>query len=170
MAMAKETTPGEFGLGEVQVTIEVVPRPVHRGRTNLFAGRSVRALVTVAGLAGAVAIGALIVDSSGRGLVPGPGRSPEIASRQPVTTAGTGTRFGIHSHCLRQAIVSRDGTFARVDFDRATACGTAGNHVTLILRRVGGAWVAAFDATGLRCPSSALPQRVLAGLHLCGKR
>ena len=168
--MAKETTSGEFGHGDVHVTIELVPQPVHRGRTKLVAGRWVRALVAVVGLAGTVAIGALIVDSSGSGLVPGTGRSPEIASRQPVTAAGIGTRFGIQSHCVRQAIVSRDGTFARVDFDRATACGTAGNHVTLILRRVGGAWVAAFDATGLRCPSKALPQRVLAGLRLCGER
>jgi hypothetical protein len=182
--MAKKTTSGEFGLGEVHVTIEVVPQPGQRGGGKRFAGRWVRALVAVAALAGAVAIDALIVDSSGSGLVPGPlivdssgsrllpgaGRSPEIASRRPVTVAGTGTRFGIHSHCVRQAIVSPDRTFARVDFDRATACGAAGTHVTLILRRVGGAWVAAFDATGWRCPSTALPQRVLAELRLCGER
>lgn len=168
--MARKTTSAEFGLGEVHVTIEVVPQPVLGRRAKLFAGRWVRALVAVAGLAGGVAAGMLLVDSSGSDLGRGAGRSLEIASRQPVNAAGIVTRFGVHSHCVRQAIVSGDGTFARVDFDRSTACGTAGNHVTLILRRVGGAWVAAFDASGWRCPSTALPQRVLAGLRLCGGR
>lgn len=168
--MAKETTSCDLGLGEVHVTIEVVPQPVHSRLTKLFAGRRVRALVAVAGLAAGVAVGLIIVDSSDGGLSRGSGRSPKIPFRQPVNAEGIATRFGVLSHCVRQAIVSRDGTFARVDFDRATACGTAGNHVTLILRRVRGAWVAEFDATSWSCPSKQLPQRVLAGLHLCGER
>jgi hypothetical protein len=165
--MTKETTPGELELGEVQVTIEVVREPVHYALAKLFAGRWVRALVAVAGLAAGVAVGVMIIDSPGSGLSRGAGRSHQLPSGQPVNAEAVAAPFGIRSHCVRQAIVSRDGTFARVDFDRATACGTAGNHVTLILRRVRGAWVAEFDATGWSCPSKALPQQVLAELQLC---
>jgi hypothetical protein len=168
--MTKETTPGELGAGEVHVTIEIVRVPVQRGFTKPFAGRWGRALVVVAGLAVGVAVGVMIVGSSGGGSSRAAGRSPAISSGQPVNAEAVATRFGIRSHCVRQAIVSPDGTFARVDFERATACGTAGNHVTLILHRVRAAWVPEFDATGWRCPSTALPQRLLAELQLCGER
>ena len=66
--MTKETTPGELQLGEVQVTIEVVRGPVHSGLANVFAGRWVRALVAVAGLAAGVVVGVMIVNSPGSGL------------------------------------------------------------------------------------------------------
>jgi hypothetical protein len=155
----------DTGDADVEVTIEVVrDRP---GLAELLAGRRIWAAIAVA-----VALGALVLlgltSSTG-----GPSTRARLATEVPTATAvhehGAAERFGIRSHCVRQAIVSPDGTFARVDYDQGTGCGTANNHVTLILRRVRGSWVPRFAALLWRCPSNVLPRRVQAELHLCAR-
>jgi hypothetical protein len=145
----------------VEITVEVIPR----SRRAHPALRRSRSTLLVAGLVLVAAL-ALLVAQQGH-------RTSRVARASALTlraahTGGVAARYGIRSHCVRRAIISRDGRFARVDFDRSAMCGAAGNHVTLILHRAHHAWVAVFDATGWRCPAAALPRHVLRQLRLCG--
>jgi hypothetical protein len=158
------------GLSDVEITIEVEPG---RGRTRLAQAltrsRSRLALVLV-GVSSAGVAGVIL--SGGSGTIPHPTRvvlaAPTVEATPSADQIGTIRPFGIRAHCVRRTIVSPNGEYARVDFERATTCGTAGNHVTLILHRVRGVWVAEFDATGWRCRSGLVPGRILAQLNLCG--
>jgi hypothetical protein len=169
--MAEEKThDGGLGLAEVDVTIEVVPGPAQPILRKPLAGTWVRVGFAFVGLVAAVAAGVIIAASPGTGPSRAAGHAPGIPVPQSAGLGGVVTRFGVRSHCVRRAVVSPDGTYALVDFERATACGTAGNHVTIILRRERGAWVPKFDATGWRCPRNLLPPPVLAELQLCHER
>jgi hypothetical protein len=78
------------------------------------------------------ATAAIILAARGSGPIAVAGEASRIASARTLAPAAP---FGIRSHCVRRVIVARDGVYARVDFDRSTVCGAAGNHVTLIMRR-----------------------------------
>jgi hypothetical protein len=167
--MAKDVSRGDLGVGDVQVTIVVTPGPVHAKVATLSARRSARVGLVVVVLA-AVAAGGLIIASASSGPARVERRTSTPSSPQSPSQEGVAAQFAVQSHCMRRALFSRDGTFARVDFDRSPVCGAAGNHVTLIFRRVRRAWIAEFDATGGMCPANALPPAVLAELHLCPAR
>jgi hypothetical protein len=158
----------DTGDANVEVTIEVVRD--RRGLAESLAGRRIWAAVAAGAVAVALGALSLLVLTSSTG---GPSTRARLATEVPAATTvherGAAARFGIRSHCVRQAIVSPDGTFARVDYDQGTGCGTANNHVTLILRRVRGSWVPRFAAFLWRCPSNVLPRRVQAELHLCAR-
>lgn len=166
--MAKEETyDGGPELGEVHVTIEVVRGPGHPALTKLLAATWVRVGLAFLGLVAAVAAGTMIVAGPGTPPSRAAGRSPGLQSPQLADPDAVATPFGIRVHCLRLTVVSPGGKYARVDFERATPCGTYGNYVTLILHRVHGTWVREFEATGWRCPTTWLPPSVLAGLRIC---
>ncbi|HEY6399506.1 MAG TPA: hypothetical protein VIX82_18830 [Solirubrobacteraceae bacterium] len=125
--------------------------------------RWVRTLVAVVGLVAAAAAGAIALGSRGRdrGL---------SATRSSATVAGADrdvALFGLRVDCPRLAIVSPDGEYARADYEMTTPCGSYGNHVTLVLHRVRGAWVQAFVRIGWSCPTRGLPARIAIELQLC---
>jgi hypothetical protein len=157
-------TPDGTDLGPVRATIVVTAERDHR---RSFPGCStargeVRALLAVVGLLAAIAAAAIAMWSTG------PRRSPAARSGTAVaSTDPEATVFGFRVDCPRLAIVSPDGKYARADYDMTTPCGSFGNYVTLILRRVRRSWVPQLVGTGWRCPSSALPARVLIELRLC---
>jgi hypothetical protein len=160
-----ETDDGRSGLGEVHVTILVTRQPRRYSFRSLLAGTRVRVGLALVGLLAAGTAGTLIVASQHPGRSQAAGRSPQIQS--PQLAAAVTTRFGIEFHCLRLTVVSPDHTYARVDFDPATPCGTYGNYVTIILHRVHGAWLREFETTGWTCPTSLLPPAVPPALQLC---
>jgi hypothetical protein len=158
------------GLSDVEITIEVATRPGRSPLLSALARTRPGLALALAGLA--IAVVAALILSGGSGTVTHPtsvvSDGPPIGSNTPTDQIGTIRPLGIRAHCVRRTIVSRNGMYARVDFERATFCGTAGNHVTLVLHRVRGVWVAAFDATGWRCRAHTVPARILAQLDLCG--
>jgi hypothetical protein len=156
--MAKEEIPEDgSGLGEVQITVVVVPGRIRAALTNFRGGARVRAGLVFGGLIVAVAAGAVIAISSSGGRAGRPPGSEALA-----------TQFGLRSNCARVVVVSPDGAYARIDLDRAGPCGTFGNQVALILRRLHGVWVREFEASGWTCPMRRLPQPVAIELQLCG--
>lgn len=154
--MAGESPDDGSELGEVQITIVVVPGRV-RATLNRLAGRARgRAGIVCGGLIVAVAAGAVIAFSSSGGR----------ASRS-LDSAALATQFGPRMNCARLTVVSPDGAYARIDLDRAGPCGMFGDQETLILHRVRGAWMREFEASSWTCPMSRLPQPVAIELRLC---
>jgi hypothetical protein len=76
-------------------------------------------------------------------------------------------RFGIRLPCARLTMISADGNYARVDFDRFRPCGTYGNYGTIVLRRVHRHWIREFEASGQTCRMSLVAPLVLVELKLC---
>jgi hypothetical protein len=153
----KETPDDGLWLGEVQITVVVVPGRVRAKLTKLLAGARLRAGLACIGLTAAVAAGAIIAVSSSSGRAGRPPDSDALA-----------TQFGLRSNCARLTVASPDGAYARIDLDRAGPCGMFGNQVTLILHRLHGVWVREFEASSWTCPTSRLPHHVAIELHLCG--
>jgi hypothetical protein len=176
LGVADERTSHNPGDADVEVTIEVVRHGAGLAErvAGTFAGRPIRAAIVWGAVAAVLAVVAgvavTIVTSSGSRPRTPTRFTAEVPPAPTVPVHGAAARFGIRSHCVRQAIVSPDGTFARVDYDQGVGCGTANNHVTLILRRVRGSWVPRFAAFLWRCPSNVLPRRVQTELHLCGSQ
>lgn len=162
--MAKDGAPDDgSGPRDVQITIVVVPGRVRATLTRLLAGVRVRAALATVGLVAAVATGTTIAVLLGAGSV---GR--RVNNDSPLANSGAAVaRFGLRLNCPRVTVVSPDGAYARIDFEPTASCGTFGNHVTLILHRVQGAWVREFEASGWTCPISELPQAVVVELQLC---
>ncbi|MBV8941275.1 MAG: hypothetical protein JO240_06060 [Solirubrobacterales bacterium] len=155
--MAEEETPDdECRLGDVQITIVVVPGWIRARLTKFTAGARVRAGLASFGLIAAVAAGAVIAVSSSTGR----------AGRR-VESGTLATRFAPRSNCARLTVVSTDGAYARIDLDRAGPCGTFGNQATLILHRLHGVWLREFEASSWTCPMRRLPQPVAIELRLC---
>ncbi len=152
--MPDETAP-EHGadIGSVRVTIATASGP---GRPP--PARRVRMPV----LAMIVMVGALAVAAV---VAPGGGRREQARNvARPVPSAGA---FGLGVACPRLVVfASRDG-FARVDVDRFRPCGTYGNYVTIVFRRVGGTWIRALEMSAWTCRSRPLPRPVLTELGLC---
>lgn len=166
--MAEHDGPsGGAELGEARVTVVVLPSADRAPLSKLLGGRGVRVALAFAALIAVSAAGAIIVAARGTRTLRAAGRSTGIESLQFGDADAVATRFGIRVRCPRLAIVSPDGTYARVDFDHDVPCGTFGNYSTIILRRVRGVWVREFEATGLRCPRNWLAPSVLAELELC---
>jgi hypothetical protein len=155
--MAKEEAPDDgSGLGEVQITIDVVPGRVRAALSKFLGGARVRVGLVCGGLIAAGAAGAIIAVSSSSGRV---GR--------PLASDALATQFGLRSNCAHLAVVSPDGAYARIDLDRAGPCGMFGDQVTLILHRSHSVWVREFEASGWTCPMRRLPQLVAIALRLC---
>lgn len=155
--MATEKIPeDESTLGEIQITIVVVPGRIRAMVTRFLASARVRAGLATVGVVIAVAAGAIIAVSwsSGRG-------------RRPVQSNALATQFGLRSNCSRLTVVSPNGAYARIDLDRSGPCGMFGNQVTLILHRRHGVWLREFEAASWTCPLSRLPQPVAIELRLC---
>jgi hypothetical protein len=156
--MAKEETSDDgSGLGEVQITVVVVPGRVQSTLAKLRVGARVRAGLASVGVLAAITAGAIIVVSSSSG----------HASRAPDSDAMS-TQLRLGSNCSRLRVGSPDGTYARVELDRAGPCGTFGSHATLILRRLHGVSLREFETSSWACPTARLPHRVAITLHLCG--
>ena len=156
--MAEEEIPDhESELGEVQITVVVVPGRLRATLARLFGVRRVRAgfvcgglVLTAAAMAGIIAVSL----SSGRA---GRALGPDALARQ----------FAPRSNCSRRTVISPNGAYARVDLDHAGPCGTFGNQVTLVLHRSQGAWAREFEASRWTCPIRRLPQPVTIELQLC---
>lgn len=155
--MAKKETPDDgSGLGEVQITIVVVPGRIRAALTKFLGSTRVRAGLVAGGLIVAVAAGAIIAFS------PNSGRAG-----RPLASEALATQFGLRLNCSRRTVVSPDGAYARIDLDHAGPCGTFGNQVTLVLHRLHGVWVREFEASRWTCPVKPLPQLVAIELQLC---
>jgi hypothetical protein len=155
--MAKEEIPDEgSGLGEVQITIVVVPGRVRATLTKFLAGARVRAGLVSGGVIVAVAAVVIIAVSSSSG-----------RAGRPLGPDALATQFGLRLNCSRRTVVSPDGAYARIDLDHAGPCGTFGNQVTLVLHRLHGVWVREFEASRWTCPVRRLPQPVAIELQLC---
>ncbi len=129
--MAKEETAHDAsGLGEVQITIVVVPGRVRATLGKLREDARVGAGLASVGVLAAIAAGAIIaVSSSGR------------RAGQPLKSGALATQNGLGSSCAHRTVFSPDGASARVKLNRASPCGMDGREVTLIMRRVRGVWV-----------------------------
>jgi hypothetical protein len=163
--MAKEQSPDDgSGLGEVHVTIMVVPGRVRATLTRLLPRARVRAGLVSAGLVAAVVAGAILVAGTG-----GEPRSSVTYSPWPTDSNRLATQFGLRLNCARFTVFSPDGAYARIDFDHAGPCARLGNHVMLILHRVHGMWMRELEASSWTCPMSRLPQPVASELGVCGR-
>ncbi len=155
--MPNETAP-EHGadIGSVRVTIGTVsgrarPRPTRRVGVPAIAMIAMVVAVAVA------TVGA-----------PGGGRRVQApAVSRPMQSAATPSTFGLGIACPRLVVFAPGGGFARVDVDRFSPCGTYGNYVTIVLRRVRGSWVRALEMSAWTCRSHPLPRQVLGELGLC---
>ena len=156
--MAEEEIPDhESGLGEVQITVVVVPGRLRVTLAKFLGVGRVRAGFVFGGLllAGAAAAAIIAVSlSSGRAGQP---LGPDVLAGQ----------FAPRLNCSRRTVISPDGAYARVDLDHAGPCGTFGNQVTLVLHRSQGAWAREFEASRWTCPIRRLPQPLTIELQLC---
>jgi hypothetical protein len=163
--MAKDQSPDDgSGLGEVHITVVVVPGRVRATLTGLLAGARVRAGLVSAGLVAAVVAGTILVASTGRDP-----RSSVTYSPWPTDSNRLATQFGLRLNCARITVFSPDGAYARIDLDHTGPCATFGNRVTLILHRVHGIWMRELEASRWKCPMSRLPQPVASELGVCGR-
>jgi hypothetical protein len=129
--MAKEETADDgSGLGDVQITIVVVPGRVRVTLGKLRAGGRVGAGLASVGLVAAIAAGAITAVSS-----------TSRAAGQPLKSRALAAQNGLGSSCAHRPVFSPDGASARVKLKRVSPCGTDGREVTLIMRRVRGVWV-----------------------------
>jgi hypothetical protein len=160
--MAKKRIPeGGSGPEEVLVTVLVEAGRVAAMRTKLLAGARVRAGLASVGVIAAVLAGTFVVASSSTGRAP---RSSGAYSPWPTDSGRLATQ-----NCARLTVFSPDGTYARIDLDRASPCGTFSKQVTLILHRVDGVWMRELEASSWTCPMSQLPRPVATELGLCGR-
>jgi hypothetical protein len=106
----------------------------------------------------ALAVAAVLASGGGR-------RVHAAAAARPVQSSVVPGAAGLGLACPR-VVVFAPG-FARVDVDRFSPCGTYGNYVTIVLRRVRGSWVRAFEMSAWTCLSHPLPRLVLTELGLC---
>lgn len=152
--MPNETAP-EHGaeIGSVRVTIATASGP---GRPPPTRRMGVPVLAMLAMVA-ALAVAAVVSPGGGRRV-----QAREVA--RAVQSAGA-VGFGLR--CPRLVVFAPGGGFARVDVDRFSPCGTYGNYVTIVLRRVRGAWVRALEMSAWTCRSHPLPRAVLTELGLC---
>jgi hypothetical protein len=155
--MAEEEIPDhESGLGEVQITVVVVPGRLRATLAKFLGVGRVRAGFVFGGLVLAAAVAAVIAVSLSSGRAGRP-LGPDALARQ----------FAPRLSCSRRTVTSPDGAYARVDFDHAGPCRTIGNQVTLVLHRSQGAWAREFEASRWTCPIRRLPQPVTIELQLC---
>jgi hypothetical protein len=165
--MAKKgASQDESGPEEVRVTIVVEPGRVRGALTKLRAGKPVRIGLASVGLIAAAVAGAIIFGSSSTGAGT---RASATHSPRPTGSGALATQFGLRLKCSRLTVVLPDGAYARLDLDHSGPCGTFGNQVTLVLHRVDGTWVRAFEASSWTCPMRQLPRLVTTELRLCGR-
>jgi hypothetical protein len=172
MPMAQHRTPDREGsladrLSEVQVTIVTGRRGGLRARiADVRVVASVRAIVGLMAVVAVVGVAAIVV-SSMLGERAGSPRRASLAQSRRAGPAGVAAAYRYPLRCLSVTISSGDGTYARADLDRATACGRYGGYVTAIFHRIGGAWRPVLDATNYSCPTSSLPMVVQVQLAVC---
>ena len=145
----------ESGLGEVQITVVVMPGRLRATLAKFLGVGRVRARFVFGGLVLAAAAAIIAVSlSSGR-------------AGQPLGPDALARQFAPRLNCSRRTVISPDAAYARVDLDHAGPCGTFGNQVTLVLHRSQGAWAREFEASRWTCPIRRLPQPVTIELQLC---
>ncbi len=155
--MAKEETPDDgSGLGEVEITIVVVPGRVRATLSKFLAGARVGAALVSVGLIAALAAGATIAVSSSSGRAGRPPDSDALA-----------THFRLRLSCARLTVTSSDGAYTRIDLAHAGPCATPRNEVTLIVHRRHGVWLRESDVTGWTCRTVRPPHVAVTELHLC---
>ena len=81
--------------------------------------------------------------------------------------AGVAAAYGDPLHCVSVTIAGPDRAYARVDLDRAAACGRFGWGDTAVFRRSDGAWRRVLDASSYTCPAAAVPRAVQVELSIC---
>jgi hypothetical protein len=81
--------------------------------------------------------------------------------------AGVAAAYGYPPRCLSITIVASGETYARADFNHASACGRFAGDPTAIFLRVMGAWRPVLKAIGYVCPVAALPVHVQTELGVC---
>jgi hypothetical protein len=80
---------------------------------------------------------------------------------------GVAAAYGYPLRCVSVTTAGPDRAYARVDLDRAAACGRFGWAATAIFHRSDGAWRRVLDASSYTCPAVAVPQAVQAELSVC---
>jgi hypothetical protein len=161
----------------MQVTVESGPR----GRVPAVRPVRLPALVIVALVVAGAMVGGVLVAVSGGGASRGGAQTPAPAHQTPSALATIGEsgprmrgvaqvasvteayRFPLG--CMGMTLTRR--TFADALASRTGPCWRYGVFVTAILRRIGGVWQLALEATSRTCPQVVLPPYIRAELAVC---
>lgn len=156
----------------VHVTVQSGPR----GRGAAAASRRLRAALVVAGVvvAGAVVGGVLVATDGGGGArrAPMPTRpahatvaqvGPRLRGTAQLASVTEAYRFPLG--CMGMTLTRQGRADALAS--RTGPCWRYGVFVTAILRRVGGVWRLALEATSRSCPQIALPPSIRSELAVC---
>jgi hypothetical protein len=81
--------------------------------------------------------------------------------------AGIAAAYGYPLRCLSVTTSSSNTAYARVDFDRRSACGRYDWSVVAIFHRAGGLWRPVLETGNYRCPVASLPAAVQRQLSVC---
>jgi hypothetical protein len=155
--MADAQTPhGQSGLGEVEITVVVVPGRFRATLSRLPAGARIRTGLAAVALIAAVSVGAILALSSSS--------APPERRLDPGALA---SQLGLRLDCGQLTILSPGGGSVHVTLDHARPCGPVANQVIVITPRVHGVWLRESGAPSSSCPPGRLPHRVAIELHFC---
>ncbi|MBV9940918.1 MAG: hypothetical protein JO262_02220 [Solirubrobacterales bacterium] len=154
----------------VQVTVmevTVVPGPRRRtatARAGRLVGRGAAGLMVLGAVVGALLVGGEVGMFRGAAARP-PTVVPSAAVADAVPLAAATQAYRFPLGCLR--ITRTRAALAGAVRRRSDPCRRYGVYVTAILRRVGGTWRLALEASGRSCPRVALAAPARGQLAVC---
>jgi hypothetical protein len=150
------------------VNVTVVAQPGRRRFPVPVPLRSLRSITRRRRVLVALLVAAVVVAGGALWLSGGQARRPVRAIEIRESGAlGVAAAYGYPLDCLSITFFALDRTYARADFNHATACGRYTGYPTAIFHYRAGSWRSVLDAIAYVCPVAGLPARVQTGLNVC---